>query len=159
MRWQASKENEMKLYRDRIIGDPRHGEGGYTLMEILIVLALLALIAGFAVPNLMKVFGGAKTDAAAIQINNLGAVLDIYRLENGAYPTSEQGLKALVTKPADAKTWNGPYLDKESALTDPWNNAYRYRVPGQRSSRGYDLYSYGADNAEGGEGEESDVWQ
>ncbi len=149
----------MKLRREKIQSDPHCGERGYTLMEILIVLALLALIAGFAVPNLMKIFGGAKTDAAAIQINNLGAVLDIYRLENGAYPTDEQGLQALVTKPDNAKTWNGPYLDKESALTDPWNNPYRYRVPGQRSSRGYDLYSFGADNAEGGEGENSDIWQ
>jgi general secretion pathway protein G len=85
-------------------------------------------------------------------------VLDIYRLENGAYPTAEQGLQALVTAPAGSKTWNGPYLDKASALSDPWNNPYRYRVPGERSKRGYDLFSYGADNAEGGEGENRDIW-
>lgn len=139
--------------------DDRRRERGYTLMEILIVLALLALIAGFAVPNLMKVFGTAKTKAATIQINNLGAVLDIYRLENGAYPSGEQGLKALVTAPPNMASWNGPYLDKESALTDPWNNPYRYKVPGTHSARGYDLYTYGADNAEGGEGEDQDIWQ
>lgn len=149
----------MMLHRELMDTDRHRRERGYTLMEILIVLALLALIAGFAVPNLMKVFGSAKSDAAAIQINNLGVVLDIYRLENGAYPTEEQGLKALVTAPASVTTWNGPYLDKESALTDPWNNPYRYKVPGARSKRGYDLFSYGADNAAGGEGEDSDVWQ
>ena len=149
----------MTLRKDILDNDQRLSERGYTLMEILIVLALLALIAGFAVPNLMKVFGGAKSDAAAIQINNLGAVLDIYRLENGAYPTEEQGLQALVTAPANMASWNGPYLDKESALTDPWNNPYRYSVPGKRSARGYDLYTFGADNAEGGEGEDRDIWQ
>lgn len=137
----------------------RQNEAGYTLMEILIVLALLALIAGFAVPNLMKVFGSAKSDAAAIQIDNLSTILDIYRLDNGAYPTGEQGLEALVSQPAGIETWNGPYINKPGAIIDPWNNPYRYDAPGKQSARGFDLYSFGADNAEGGEGENRDIRQ
>ena len=133
-------------------------DGGYTLLEILIVLAILALIAMVAVPNLMKVFGSAKADIALIQINNLKASLDIYRLENGAYPTQAQGLEALLTKPDAAPvTWNGPYIDKPEALNDPWGNPYHYVRPG--ADRSFDLFSYGADNLEGGEGEDADIRQ
>ena len=134
------------------------GEGGYTLMEILIVLALLALIAAFAVPNLMKVFGSAKSDAAEIQITNLAAILDIYRLDTSNYPTQEQGLSALVARPSEAESWNGPYLERPAALIDPWGQPYRYAIPGEHGNQGYDIYTLGADNAEGGDGEDRDVW-
>lgn len=131
-------------------------ESGITLLEILIVLAILALIAMVAVPNLMKIFGSAKQDVALIQLENLKASLDIYKLENGSYPSEEQGLEALVAKPDSAPpTWNGPYIDKPEALMDPWGNPYHYRQPGADGP--YDLFSLGADNAEGGEGEDADI--
>ncbi len=131
-------------------------ESGYTLLEILIVLAILGLIAMFAVPNLMKLFGSAKSDVALIQISNLKASLDIYRLENGSYPTEGQGLDALLRKPETAPvTWNGPYVDKPEGLIDPWGNPYHYRRPGTDGP--YDLFSFGADNLEGGVGEDADI--
>ena len=97
--------------------------GGYTHLELLIVLAILALIAMVAVPNLMKLFGSAKQDIALIQIYILQASLDIFRLENRAYPSEAQGLEALLTRPGTGPvTWNGPYIDKPEALVDPWGN-------------------------------------
>lgn len=145
---------EKVMLKRKNTGQP--AEAGYTLLEILIVLAILALIATFAVPNLMKLFEGAKADVATIQINNLRASLDIYRLENGTYPTEDQGLQALVDRPDSAPdSWNGPYIDKPEALNDPWGNPYRYTVAG--GGRRIDLFSFGADNAEGGEGENADI--
>ena len=128
---------------------------GFTLLELLVVLAILAIIATFAAPQVLKYLGGAKTDAARIQIQNLSSVLDLYRLEVGGYPPQEAGLAVLVEKPAGAEAWNGPYLKKADALTDPWGRPYLYRFPGQHGD--YDLYSLGADNAEGGEGENQDL--
>lgn len=136
--------------------DKKRRERGYTLMEILIVLAILALIATFAVPNLMKVFGKAKSDVASLQLDNLKAALDIYRLENGGYPTEEQGLQALVDRPSHAPdSWSGPYIDKPESLIDPWGRPYHYRrtVDGGK----IEIYTLGADDAEGGDGENRDI--
>lgn len=134
----------------------RKDERGYTLMEILIVLAILALIATFAVPNLMRVFGKAKSDVASIQLDNLKAALDIYRLENGGYPSDDQGLRALVERPSRAPdSWSGPYIDKPESLIDPWGRPYRYR----RIEDGgkIEIYTLGADDTEGGDGEDRDI--
>lgn len=134
----------------------RDSESGVTLLEMLIVLAIMGLIAFFAVPNLMKLFGSAKADVAVIQINNLKGAIDIYKLENNTYPTQAQGLDSLVKKPQAAPvTWNGPYISPAEALIDPWGNPYRYRNPG--TSAPFDIYSYGADNAEGGDDEDADI--
>jgi len=134
-------------------------ERGFTLVELLVVLVILGLIAAFAAPQVIKYLGSAKTDAAAIQIERLSGVLDLYRLEVGRYPSTEEGLEALVERPIDAEAWDGPYLKKADALTDPWGRPYVYRQPGEHGE--FDLFTLGADGSEGGEGEDQDLtnWQ
>lgn len=119
------------------------------------VLAILGLIALFAVPQVTRLLGGAKSDAAAIQVTNLSSILDLYRIETGRFPTDAEGLEALRTKPAEAKGWNGPYVQKAEMLVDPWGNPYQYRFPGEHGE--YDIWSFGADGTEGGSGEDADV--
>ena len=133
----------------------RRRQSGFTLVELLVVLVILGLIMAFAVPQVIKYVGGAKSDSAKIQVERLSSVLDLYRLEVGRYPSQEEGLEALVERPAGAESWNGPYLKKADALTDPWGRPYVYQIPGQHGD--YDLYSLGADGQEGGEGEDRDL--
>ena len=128
---------------------------GFTLIELLVVLLILGLLAGLVGPRVLKYLGGAKTDTAQLQIAEFGAGLDLLHLEVGRYPTSEEGLNALSVAPTGVDNWNGPYLKKKDIPTDPWGNAYHYRFPGENGD--YDLYSLGADNADGGEGENADV--
>jgi general secretion pathway protein G len=104
----------------------------------------------------MKTLGTSKTKTARIQIEELGGALDIYRLEVGRYPTTDEGLQALVEQPGEAKNWNGPYLKKSQVPKDPWGFDYQYRSPGEHGS--FDVWSLGADNREGGEGEDQDVY-
>ncbi len=134
---------------------PLRRPGGFTLIELLVVLAILALLAGLVGPQVMKFLSGSKTKTARLQVEDLGSALDMYRLEVGRYPSTEEGLKALVEKPANAANWNGPYLKKKKVPQDPWGRPYHYASPGQHGD--YDLYSLGADNAEGGDGENQDV--
>lgn len=133
----------------------RTDQAGFTLIELLVVLAILALIASFAVPQVMKYLGGARGDAARVQLQHLGTNLDLYRLENGRYPTTEEGLLALVEKPQAAARWSGPYVKRKEQLLDPWGTPYAYRHPGRNAE--YDLWSLGADGKEGGDGESRDV--
>lgn len=133
----------------------RRFEQGFTLVELLVVLVILGLIAAFAAPQVIKYLGSAKTDAAAIQIERLSGILDLYRLEVGSYPSTEEGLQSLIERPIDAADWNGPYIKKADALIDPWGRAYVYSQPGEHGE--FDLYSLGADGSEGGEGEDQDV--
>lgn len=133
----------------------RHKENGFTLLELLVVLGIIALLAGIVGPQVMKHMGASKTKAARVQVEDLSAALDMYKLDVGKYPTSEQGLAALVEKPSDSKRWNGPYLRKTKVPQDPWVQAYRYTSPGQHGK--FDLTSYGADDKEGGEGEDQDI--
>lgn len=137
----------------------RRCERGFTLVELLVVLVILGLIAAFAAPQVIKYLGRAKTDAAGIQIQRLSGVLDLYRLEVGRYPSTEEGLEALMERPIDAESWNGPYLKKADALVDPWGRPYVYRQPGEHGD--FDLFTLGADGSEGGEGEDRDLtsWQ
>lgn len=134
--------------------EPRRNRG-FTLLELLVVLAILALIAAFAGPQVLKYLGGAKSDAARVQIDNLATTLDLYRLEVGRYPSEDEGLTALVERPAGAERWNGPYVRKRGALIDPWGVPYRYGFPGEHGD--FDLSTLGGDNAEGGEGEDQDI--
>lgn len=128
---------------------------GFTIIELLVVLAILALMAGLVGPEVMKYLGGSKTKTAKVQIEDLGAALDLYRLDMGRYPADGEGLTALVQQPGDAGKWNGPYLKKKVIPKDPWDNDYQYKSPGENGP--YDLYSLGADNTQGGEGENQDV--
>ena len=132
---------------------------GFTLIELLVVLVILGLLAGLVGPQVMKYLGGAKSDTARLQIEELGGGLDLFHLEVGRYPSSAEGLEALVEAPPGMPNWNGPYLKKKIVPVDPWGNAYHYRSPGENGA--YDLYSLGADNSEGGEGDNRDIvsWQ
>lgn len=134
----------------------RNGQSaGFTLVELLVVLAILGLIAVFAVPRITGFLGGAKHDSAKIQIDRLSSVLDLYMLDTGKYPNQQDGLDALMERPSGAEVWNGPYLQKADSLIDPWGEPYLYRFPGENGP--YDLYSLGADGREGGDGEDADV--
>ena len=128
---------------------------GFTLIELLVVLAIIGLLAGLVGPQVMKHLGGAKTKTAKVQIEDLAGALDMYRMDVGRYPTTSEGLQALVEKPSSARVWNGPYLRKKNVPLDPWMYDYQYTSPGEHGR--FDLYSYGADNASGGEGEDQDV--
>lgn len=128
---------------------------GFTLIELLVVLVILGLLASVVGPRVIKNLGESKTKTALLQIEELSAALDLYRLETGEYPTDAQGLIALVEKPAGVLQWNGPYLRKKVIRNDPWGNEYHYRSPGEHGS--FDLYSFGADNAEGGDREGQDI--
>jgi general secretion pathway protein G len=130
-------------------------EGGFTLIELLVVLVILGLLAAFAAPQVLSYLGQAKTDAARAQVQNIASILDLYRLNVGSYPSEEVGLDALLEPPPDAPRWNGPYVKRRDVLLDPWGELYVYRYPGEFGD--YDLYSLGADQAEGGEGEDQDV--
>lgn len=132
---------------------------GFTLLELLVVLVILGLLAAIATPQVMKYLGRAKTDTALLQIENLGVVLDLYKLDNGDYPSEQQGLDALLTQPSGAPDWNGPYTRKGHSLIDPWGKKYTYNYPGKHSD--FDLYSLGSDHKLGGGGEKQDVtnWQ
>ena len=133
----------------------KHGQRGFTLIELLVVLVILGLLAGLVGPQILRYLGSAKSDTAQLQIEELGAGLDLFHLEVGRYPDQRRGPRALVEEPTGVSNWNGPYLKKKTVPKDPWGNEYNYRSPGENSI--YDLYSLGQDNMEGGEGENEDV--
>ena len=130
-------------------------QAGFTLIELLVVLVILGLLASIAGPKVMNYLGGAKSDSAKLQVEEFGASLDLFKLETGRYPTSQEGLQALVQAPSGLTGWNGPYLKKKAVPKDPWGNEYRYVSPGQHGP--YDLSSLGADNRDGGDGENKDL--
>ncbi|BCN37376.1 type II secretion system protein GspG [Alicycliphilus denitrificans] len=129
----------------------RHARG-FTLIELLVVLAILTLLAGLVGPRVLGQLGGAKSKTAVVQIADLDKSLELFKLDVGRYPTTEEGLEALVKKPGSANAWNGPYL-KGGVPTDPWGHAYRYANNGGK----IDIISLGADGAPGGEGENADI--
>ena len=131
------------------------GNAGFTLIELLVVLAIIGLLAGLVGPQVMKHLGDSKTKTAKLQIEDLSSALDMYRLDVGRYPTSDDGLIALVEEPSGIKGWSGPYLRKKTIPKDPWQYEYHYRSPGDNGR--FDIYSLGSDNRDGGEGEDSDV--
>ncbi len=136
-------------------GKRRRRNRGFTLIELLVVLVILGLVAAIAVPQVIKYVGSAKSDTARIQIERLATTLDLYRLEVGRYPSDNEGLEALVERPPNAETWNGPYLKNREAIADPWGRPYVYASPGE--SGDYDLLTLGADGQEGGDGEDADI--
>ena len=147
----------MYLMFDRRVSEcERRGrQGGFTLLELLVVLVILGFLASLVGPQVLKQIGGSKTKAAILQIEEFSTALDLYHLDSGRYPSTADGLKSLIEKPASARIWNGPYLKKKVIRDDPWGNPYLYASPGEYSD--FDLFSLGRDGREGGEGEDADV--
>ena len=135
--------------------DRKRRQSGFTLIELLVVLTILGLFAIIATPRVLQYLSGAKSKTATIQVEQLGGALDLYRLDLGRYPTEQEGMEALIKRPANAARWNGPYVKKKEMLVDPWGEAFHYRIPGQHGA--YDLYSLGADKQDGGEDENKDL--
>ena len=129
---------------------------GFTLVELLVVIVVIAVLATLVAPNVFRHVGSAKDATARSQIEMLGAALDAYRLDYGHYPSSQEGLAVLWDEPPGDPTWRGPYLRKAVPL-DPWDNPYVYRSPAEQARMGYDLMSYGADHRQGGVGEDADI--
>lgn len=127
----------------------------FTLLELLVVMVIIGLLAGYVGPRYFSQIGKSETKAARAQIDALEKALDQYRLDTGHYPTSQQGLTALNQAPANEPRWNGPYLKKTVPL-DPWGKPYIYRQPGEHNND-FDLFSYGSDGQTGGQDDGSDV--
>lgn len=130
-----------------------------TLLELLVVLAILALVIGIAAPRVIGYLGKAKSDTALLQMRQLVSALNLYRLDVGSYPSEQEGLQALVTQPAGAQRWSGPYIDRAEGIKDPWGQVFGYKLPGEHGE--IDLVTYGADRQPGGDGENRDIgsWQ
>ncbi len=133
----------------------RRRESGFTLLELLVVLAIMGMLAAIIAPQVIRYLGTSRTQTAHVQIQNVMAALELFRLDVGRYPTAQEGLAALVTAPPTAPNWNGPYLKKDSALQDPWGEPYGYRIPGEHGE--IDVFTLGSDKAPGGTGEAQDV--
>ena len=129
---------------------------GFTLLELLVVIAILGLLYALVGPTVLRSLSGAKSSTAQVQVRNIGAAIELFQLDVGRIPTQEEGLRALTSQPPGAVSWNGPYLARADALNDPWGHPYLYRSPG-KDGRPYEVYTLGADNAEGGSGENKDV--
>ena len=133
----------------------RYAERGFTLVEMLVVISIIALIMALVGPRVLNFLGESKVKAAKIQIESLTSALDLYALDTGRYPSSSEGLEALMQRPGSATSWGGPYLKGNVVPKDPWGRPYIYRSPGQHGA--YDILSYGADGQEGGTGAAADI--
>jgi general secretion pathway protein G len=136
----TNKSAASHRFKKRRHGKRRSGEAGYTLLELLVVMGILAALTAMATPQVMGYFGKAKTQSAQLQIENINTALEMYYVENGSYPSASAGLKALVEATAEAPRWNGPYLKNARTLLDPWGRAYQYSVTEQGE---YNVYSLG----------------
>lgn len=143
----------MQKIHTGIRGSRRSGRG-FTLMELLVVLAILGLLMSLVGPRVLNQLGGAKTKTAAIQIKDLEQALEMYKMDVGRFPATSEGLESLVKKPSSASGWNGPYLKSDVPL-DPWNREYNYKYPGERAE--VEIFTYGQNGTPGGEGEDQDV--
>jgi general secretion pathway protein G len=128
---------------------------GFTLIELLVVMVILGLLASLVGPQVMQQLAKSKTKTAQLQIDEFGAALDLFRLELGRYPTTSEGLTALIENPGGMTSWGGPYLRKKVIRLDPWGQEYHYRCPGENAE--FDIFSLGADNSVGGEKENRDL--
>jgi general secretion pathway protein G len=130
---------------------------GFTLIELLVVIAILSLLIGLVAPAMIRQLGSAKHKIAEQSIARIGGILDIYRIDVGSYPSTQQGLAALSTRPSGVAGWNGPYVKDADELNDPWGRPYIYRSPSSRAGHDYDILSLGADGKPGGDGEDADI--
>jgi general secretion pathway protein G len=142
MRGLDTKLTIVKGSRISLRAQLERNDAGYTLLELLVVMGILAILTAFATPQLMGYFGKAKVQSAQLQIENINTALELYYMENGAYPSANAGLRALVEATPEAPRWNGPYLKKAKNLLDPWGRPYQYRYPTTNGE--YEVYSFGA---------------
>jgi general secretion pathway protein G len=129
---------------------------GFTLLELLVVLLIIALLAGYVGPKLFGEVGKARSKTAASQMKGMTSALDRYRLDTGHYPPNDAGMQALMTNQGNTPGWDGPYMSG-AIPADPWGKAYIYRIPGE-NGKDYDLFTYGADGKPGGSGEDADIF-
>lgn len=127
---------------------------GFTLLELLVVIVIIGLLAGYVAPRYFSQVGKSEIQVARAQIESIEKALDQFRLDTRHYPSAEQGLDALVTKPANEPNWSGPYL-KKAVPSDPWGRPYVYRIPGEKGE--FQLFSFGKDGKAGGSGEDADL--
>jgi general secretion pathway protein G len=133
----------------------RQGEQGFTLVEMLVVIAIIGLIMGLIGPRVLNYLSESKVKAAKIQMQSFASALDLFNLDAGRYPSTSEGLDALVQRTPGVAAWNGPYLKGGNVPMDPWNHAYIYRAPGEHGA--FDIISLGADGQEGGSGVAADI--
>lgn len=138
----------------RLSQHPRR-DAGFSLIELLVVLAIIGLIVGLVGPKVLNYMASSRTKTAGLQVQNFRQALDLYYLDVGRYPSSSENLIALVQQPAAVDQWKGPYLKTAGVPPDPWGQPYRYRSPGEHGD--FDIYSLGADGREGGTGDGADV--
>jgi general secretion pathway protein G len=131
------------------------GQQGFTLVEMLVVITIIGLIMGLIGPRVLNYLSESKVKAAKIQLQSFGSALDLFYLDAGRFPSTEEGLTALVQRTPGVAAWNGPYLKGGNVPNDPWNHSYIYRSPGQRGA--YEIMSYGSDGQEGGTGIAADI--
>jgi general secretion pathway protein G len=129
---------------------------GYTLIELLVVLTIISLIVGLVGPRVLNYLGESRVKTAKLQIEGLGSALDLFYMDTGRYPTSSEGLQALVQRPSDVEVWNGPYIKGTRLPPDPWGHSYLYRSPVENLPP-YEISSYGSDGREGGTGTAADI--
>ncbi len=141
--WFSQGGNGTPSFASAANRDAAPGDAGFTILEILVVITIIGLLIGLVAPAALRQLGGARVSVAKQSIERLSTVLDLYNLDMGSYPTTEQGLTALVQKPAGAANWNGPYVKGDTVPLDPWSRAYVYRRPSERPGRDYDLCSAG----------------
>ncbi len=141
--------------QSRLCGEQLDSQAGFTLVEMLVVITIIGLIMGLIGPRVLNYLSESKVKAARIQLQSFVTALDLFYLDAGRYPSSAEGLAALVKQTPGLAAWNGPYLKGGNVPNDPWNHAYIYRSPGQRGP--YDIVSYGSDGQEGGSGVAADI--